>query len=101
MLRFSHFVFASLLAIIAGTTTTHASSRTTPWLYGTRTMTAGEVEYEQWATWKTNKASDPQYDEVRFRHEIEWGVTDRFQMAIYFADWRYKKTSTQNINIDY
>jgi len=95
MLRFSHGISVSLLALIAGTTTAHASSRTTPWLYGTRTMIAGEVEYEQWATWKTNKASDSQYDEIRFRHEIEWGVTDRFQMAIYFADWRYKKTSTQ------
>ena len=87
--------FATALLILVGTSVASASSRTTPWLYDTRTMTAGEVEYEQWTTWKTDKGSDSQYEEVRFRHEIEWGVTDQFQMAIYFADWRYKKTSEQ------
>jgi hypothetical protein len=59
-------------------------------------MTAGEVEYEQWATWKTNKESDSDYNEFRFRHEIEWGVTDQLQMAVYFADWRYKETSEES-----
>jgi len=59
-------------------------------------MTAGEVEYEQWVTWKTDKKSDSQYEEFRFRHEIEWGMTDQLQMAIYFADWRYKETSEES-----
>lgn len=86
---------ATLFALLAGASMAQASSRTTPWLYDTRTMTAGEVEYEQWTTWKTDKGSDSKYEEFRFRHEIEWGVTDQFQMAIYFADWRYKKTSEQ------
>ena len=95
MARHSHFIFVACIAILATLSTSYASSRTTPWLYDTRTMTAGEVEYEQWTTWKTNKKSDSQYDELRIRHEIEWGVTDRLQMAIYFADWRYKKTSTE------
>ena len=71
-----------------------ASSRKIPWLYEPRTMVAGEVEYEQWVTWKTNKASDSQYDEIRFRHEIEWGVTDTFQLAVYVADWRHTRTSS-------
>jgi hypothetical protein len=59
-------------------------------------MTAGEVEYEQWVTWKTNKQSDSNYDEIRFRHEIEWGMTDELQLAIYFADWRHKETATRS-----
>lgn len=71
-----------------------ASSRKIPWLYEPRTMVAGDVEYEQWVTWKTNKASDSMYDEFQIRHEIEWGVTDTFQLAVYAADWRHKKTSS-------
>jgi len=72
-----------------------ASSRKVPWLYEPRTMIAGEVEYEQWITWKTNKASDSDYNEFRFRHEIEWGVTDTFQLAFYVADWRFKQTAAE------
>ena len=87
--------FATALLILVGTSVASASSRTTPWLYDSRTMTAGEVEYEQWVTWKTDKESDSNCNEFRFRHEIEWGVTDQFQMAIYFADWRYKETSDE------
>jgi len=85
-----------LVTMFIGASVASASSRKTPWLYNTRTMTAGEVEYEQWVTWKTNKKSDDNYDEIRFRHEIEWGLTDQIQMAIYFADWRHKETSSQS-----
>jgi hypothetical protein len=70
-----------------------ATPRSNPWVYDTGTMVKGEVEYEQWVTWKTNKKSDGKYDEFRFRHEIEWGVTDRLQFAVYVADWRHKETS--------
>lgn len=95
MNQLAKWMSASLFTIVLVTSNSEASSRTTPWLYDTRTMTAGEVEYEQWTTWKTDKKSDSDFDEFRFRHEIEWGVTDQFQMAIYFADWRYTKTSTE------
>jgi hypothetical protein len=93
-MRFSAIITATIFTVFTATTISNASSRSTPWLYDTRTMPAGEVEYEQWVTWKTDKKSDSNYNELRFRHEIEWGLTDTIQMAIYFADWRYKETST-------
>jgi len=39
-------------------------------------------------TWKriTGPASS---DKVDFRHEIEYGVTDKFQVSLYLADWFY------------
>ena len=58
-------------------------------------MTKGEFEYEQWVTWKTDKKSDDQYDEFRFRHEFEYGVSDIFQLALYVADWRHKTTTEE------
>ena len=93
--RMSRFISLVLLTVFMLQTTADSSSRITPWLYDTRTMTKGELEYEQWVTWKTNKKSDNQYDEFRFRHEIEYGVTDIFQLALYVADWRYKSTSEE------
>ena len=94
MARSSQLSFITSIAILASTSAAYAHGQS-PWLYDTRTMTAGHVEYEQMMTWKTNKNSDPEYDEIRIRHEIEWGVTDRLQMAVYFADWRYKKTASE------
>ncbi|MDP6541481.1 MAG: hypothetical protein QGF07_01725 [Phycisphaerales bacterium] len=84
-----------LLLIVVAPKDAAATSRKTPWLYETRTMAKGEVEYEQWLTLKTNKKSDSRYEEFRFRHEIEWGVTDEFQLAFYMADWRHKRTSSE------
>jgi hypothetical protein len=90
-----YFVCIGFLIIVTLPQDAMASSRTTPWLYETRTMAKGEVEYEQWITWKTNKKSDSRFEEFRFRHEIEWGVTDTFQLAFYVADWRHKRTSSE------
>ena len=58
--------------------------------YEATTLPQGQVEYEQWVTWKKSKATDSDFDRIDVRHEIEFGVTDRFQMAIYLADWRYQ-----------
>ncbi|MBC8202583.1 MAG: hypothetical protein H8E91_02025 [Planctomycetes bacterium] len=92
---FKYFIPVLLLLIGSMPKVAIASSRSTPWLYQPRTMTKGDVEYEQWVTWKTNKKSDSRFEEFRFRHEIEWGVTDEFQLAFYVADWRHKRTSTE------
>ena len=92
---FRYLLSVVLLLIVLSPKDTFASSRSTPWLYETRTMIKGEVEYEQWITWKTNKKSDSRFEEFRFRHEIEWGVTDEFQLAFYVADWRHKRTSSE------
>jgi hypothetical protein len=58
------------------------------YLYETTTSAPGSVELENWVTWSrtTNPA---RVDEVAFRHELEFGVTNRFQASIYLADWSY------------
>ena len=43
------------LLVVVTPQTASASSRTTPWLYEARTMTEGEVEYEQWDAWISPK----------------------------------------------
>jgi hypothetical protein len=68
----------------------HASERPFTFVYEATTMPKGAREYETWVTWKTHKESDPDFDRFDFRHEFEFGVTDRFQLALYVSDWRYE-----------
>ena len=69
---------------------TLAGERSFAWAYEAHVMPRGGREYEQWITWKTDKGSDPTFDRLDLRHEIEFGLTDRLQAGIYFADWRYQ-----------
>lgn len=83
-------------ATLALASLTEAGSRRFAYSYETTTMAAGAMELESWVTWKTNQASDPDFERFDIRHEFEYGVTDRFQLALYFADWRYEKSSGQS-----
>lgn len=91
------------LAIITATTivvltlppqNAHADGRKYTYIYETTTMPKGMVEYEQWVTWKTDKASDSGFDQFDFRHEFEFGITDDFQLSVYASDWRYRDGSS-------
>ncbi len=91
---------AALIAAVLTTTiaitpqNTNADGRKYTYVYETTTMPKGMFEYEQWVTWKTHKANDTGFDQLDFRHEFEYGVTDRFQIAVYASDWRYKDGSS-------
>ncbi len=76
--------------ILSGTTSrVFGDARAFTFSYEATTMPAGIWEYEQWVTWKTSKSIDSEFDRLDFRHELEYGVTDRWQVALYF-DWRYQ-----------
>lgn len=80
------------LALISAT---EAGSRRFTYSYETTTMAKGAMELESWVTWKTNKADDPDFERYDIRHEFEYGVTDRLQLAFYFADWRYEENADE------
>ncbi len=50
--------------------------------YTTETHPQGTWEFEQWATWRTGK-SRGDYSLLEFREEIEYGITNEFQIAGY------------------
>lgn len=85
--------------LVAGLTSTPASAteRRFSYSYETTTAPAGSWEYEQWMTWKhyDNK------DRFDFRHEIEYGITDKLQLGIYLADWRYESVDDGESEADY
>ena len=71
-------------------TATHAGERRFTYVYEANTQPKGAVEFEQWVTLKTNKDTDAKFDRLDFRHELEFGLTDRLQLGLYLADWRYE-----------
>jgi hypothetical protein len=75
----------------------HAGERRFAYNYDTDTLPAGAWEYEQWITWKHYSAKN-RYD---FRHELEYGITDKLQMGLYLVDWRYDKIEAKPDKVDY
>ena len=84
------FLAAAVLIATAAGPTAFAGERRFTFVYEATTLPAGDAEYEQWITWKTHKDADPDFDRIDFRHELEFGVTDRLQVALYLSDWRYQ-----------
>jgi len=82
---------AGLLAAAAATTpTSQATERRFTFTYETTTTPRGHVELENWVTWKhSDQHGANDSDLFQFRHELEFGVTDRFQIGLYLFDWRY------------
>jgi hypothetical protein len=80
-----------LLIGILSATPAFAGARRFTYVYEVTTSPPGDIELENWVTWKTRKPDDRGFDQVEFRHELEWGITDKLQAAIYLADWNYHR----------
>lgn len=75
----------TLLALLPASLTS-AAERRFVYSYDAGPFTPGSLELETWLTWKTGE----DFDRIDFRHELEWGVTERLQLGLYFADWRWQ-----------
>lgn len=82
---------AAAVATLLALPTAHAGQRRFAYNYETLTAPKGTIEFENWVTWKHSDTLNGSADTWQFRHEIEWGVTDRFQLALYVADWQYNE----------
>lgn len=49
----------------------------------------GEIEYEQYVTWKGHKDNDHSFSRFEFTHEFEFGVADNFDFSIKL-DWSHQ-----------
>src|SRR5947207_1733874 len=58
-------------------------------LYEANTSAPGSLELENWVTWQRATGAG-RFDQVDFRHELEYGVTDKFQVSVYLAGWLYE-----------
>ena len=80
------------LCLLAAAAAAYGSERRFTYVYEATTLPKGALEYEQWITWKTAKENNRDYDRYEFRHELEYGVTDNFQIGLYLGDWRYEES---------
>ncbi|MFL6569105.1 MAG: DUF6662 family protein [Chthoniobacterales bacterium] len=80
-------LFAFALLLFLAPIIAHAGARRFTSVYEATTAAPGAFEFESWITWKTERDGDSRFRQLDFRHEVEFGITDRLQMAIYAADW--------------
>lgn len=99
-LRHRH-VFTALACAVVPFSLAEAGSRHFTYSYETTTMPKGAMELETWGTWKNQIADEPGVDEFDIRHEFEFGVTDRLQMSLYFADWSFVKGPHESGDADF
>ncbi len=80
--------FANSLAVVAavalGLTAQAATAGESPfgWIYTADVAPPGTREFEQWVDVQT-KQTQGDYTNVRLRSELEFGITSKYQMAIY------------------
>jgi len=77
------FVLAQSISISS------AGVRHFTFLYEANTSAPGSLELENWVTWQRATGSG-RFDQVDFRHELEYGVSEKFQLSLYLADWFYE-----------
>ncbi len=83
-LRIGIFVAAILPAL-----SLFGGARHFAFLYEANTSAPDSLELENWVTWQ-HATGLGRFDQVDFRHELEYGVTNKFQASIYVADWLYE-----------
>jgi hypothetical protein len=67
----------------------NAGARRFTYVYEATTAAPGPIELENWVTWGTSPREERRFNEVGFRHELEFGITDHLQLGVYLADWSY------------
>ncbi|HEY2101758.1 MAG TPA: hypothetical protein VGH08_00750 [Chthoniobacterales bacterium] len=67
-----------------------SSARHFGYLYEAPTALPGTLEIENYITGNFGEAG---LDEIDFRHEFEFGITNHLQAGIYVANWSYSSDS--------
>ena len=73
-----------------------AGARRFTYVYEATTAAPGSYESENWITWGGSPREERRFNAVDFRNEIEFGVTEHFQIALYLADWGYREDPAAN-----
>lgn len=79
------FLFATAI-ILLGAALAPAGARHFTYVYEAPTSARGSIESENYVTARWDEGKFIGFD---FRNEIEFGITDRLQTSIYFANWDY------------
>ncbi len=83
-------VVAFFITYCASVTGARAGARRFTYVYEATTAAPGSLESENWITWRTSPREERRFKAVDFRNEIEFGLTEHFQIGLYLADWSYQ-----------
>jgi hypothetical protein len=86
----TRFLPFCILALILFPQWCSGGARHFTFVYETTTSAPGSIELENWVTFQTGDPGAARFSEVDFRHELEFGITDRLQLSLYVADWSYQ-----------
>lgn len=81
-------------ALLFTALTASATERKFAYSYEVTTAPKGSIEFENTVTWKHYRG-EARVDQFDFRHEFEFGVTDRLQIGLYAADWSYTDSAAE------
>ncbi len=70
-------------------------------VYETTTAAKGAIELENWVTWETRRGGGDNANLWTFRHEVEYGITDRLQFGLYLANWTLTRDATHRNSTRY
>ena len=91
----------TLAIFIALALSASADERHFVFSYETTTAAKGGIEFENWITWETKRGNGDNTNLWSFRHEIEYGITDRLQLGIYLANWNLTHDATHDNSTRY
>ena len=74
-------------AIVSAGSTAHANERHFAFTYETTTSPAGSIEGEQTTFWESGRG----FDTFTFKQELEFGITDRFQLSFYLFNFEHAR----------
>ena len=81
------FSLLSTVALALSATSVSADERHFANVYETSTAAKGSIELENWVTWEARRGNGDNSNLWKFRHEVEYGITDNLQLGIYLANW--------------
>ena len=91
----------AVIALALSNASTFADERHFANVYETTTAPKGGIEFENWITWEAKRGNGDNTNLWKFRHEIEYGITDRLQLGIYLANWNLTHDAEHRNSIRY
>ncbi len=88
-MKLTSCILTGLLATSALVVPSHADERRFTYTYEPETLPAGAMEFENWVTLGTQRSSavgQKNYNQWDFRQELEYGVSDRYTVALYLNE---------------
>ena len=77
------------VALVLAAASARADQRKFAFTYPAGTSAKGQVELENTVTWTHRLGEDQKFDLFEFKHSVEIGITDHFQVELYPASWTY------------